>query len=77
MKPNEIDWEAYEGETHAYLADGREVVITARTRHSRWGVSESNSREWFITDENNKRIAQGKAEGLRAAKSAATAALNA
>lgn len=70
-----LTWEIYEGETYAYLEDGREVQITARTRYSRWGTSDSNTREWFIYDERNQVLAQGKAEGLRAAKAAATAAL--
>lgn len=71
-----LTWETYEGESHAYLEDGREISITARTRHSRWGDSDSNAREWFLTDENNQLLAKGKADGLRAAKAAATAALN-
>jgi hypothetical protein len=72
-----IEWETFEGITYAYLDDGREISISARTRHNRWGESDSNVREWYITDEDNKRIASGKADGLRAAKAAAIAALNA
>lgn len=70
-----IQWETYEGESRAYLEDDREIVITARTRYSRWGDVDSNVREWFITDPDNNRIASGKADGLRAAKAAAVSAL--
>ena len=70
-----IQWETTEGETFGYLEDGREINITARTRANRWGDSDSNVREWFVLDENNNRIASGKADGLRAAKTAAVAAL--
>lgn len=72
IKPN---WETYEGETHGYLDDGREITITARTHYSRWGDRDSNIREWFVHDEDNQLIAKGKADGLRAAKAAALVAL--
>lgn len=72
---SKVSWEAYEGESHAYLEDGREITITARTRYSRWGDSDSNTREWFVHDDDNKLIAKGSSEGLRAAKVAALAAL--
>ena len=75
MKATEITWETYEGETQAYLEDGREITISARTRYSRWGTSDSNTREWYVRDADNNTIAQGTADGLRAAKTAAAAAL--
>ena len=70
-----ITWELYEGESHAYLEDGREINISAKQTYDRWGGTDSNTREWVILDEDNNVIARGKAEGLRAAKSAALAAL--
>jgi hypothetical protein len=72
---SKVQWETTEGETFGYLDDGREINITARTRANRWGESDSNVREWFLLDADNNRVANGKAEGLRAAKAAATAAL--
>ena len=69
------EWETYEGETQAYLEDGREITISAAARYNRWGGQDSNTRTWTIVDENNRTIAQGTAEGLRAAKKAALAAL--
>lgn len=74
MATNKITWETSDGETNGYFEDGREINITARSRHSRWGTSDSNTREWFLLDADNQRIAEGKAEGLRAAKAAALAA---
>lgn len=71
-----VNWETFEGETQGFLEDGREITITARTRYSRWGTSDSNTREWFIHDDNNQLLAKGKAEGLRASKSAALAVIN-
>lgn len=70
-----VTWELYEGESHAYLEDGREITISAKQTYNRWGGTDSNTREWVIVDDENKVIARGKAEGLRAAKAAAVAAL--
>lgn len=72
----EINWETYEGETHGYDEAGNEVLwISARTRHNKWGDSDSNVRTWTVSDENNDIIAKGTADGLRAAKRDALAAL--
>jgi hypothetical protein len=69
------EWETYEGETQAYLEDGREITISAPTRYSRWGGQDDNTRTWTIVDDNNQIIARGTAKDLRAAKKAAIAAL--
>lgn len=68
-------WETHEGVTRGYLFDDREIEISAPTRHSRWGESDSNVREWVLFDEDNNIIARGKADGLRATKAAAIEAL--
>lgn len=70
-----ITWEVFEGESHAYLEDGREINISAKETYNRWGGTDSNTREWVLYDEDNNVVAKGKAEGLRAAKAAAIAAL--
>jgi len=71
-----VNWETFEGETQGFLEDGREITITARTRYSRWGDHDSNTREWFVHNDNNQLLAKGRAEGLRAAKSAALAVIH-
>lgn len=73
-------WEINDGISHGYFdvpADGStiEIEISERVVRSMWTVG-TNVRYWVITDSDNEIIADGKAEGLRAAKSAAMKALN-
>jgi len=72
-----IQWETFDGETTGYFDDGSEIAITARTRYNRWGGKDSSTREWFVTDPDNNRIASGTADGLREAKKAAIHAFSA
>lgn len=72
--PRVIDqWETYEGETYAYDIDGNRVIeIGARTRPSKWNTG-TNVRGWSVTRSTG--TLTGQADGLRAAKRAALAAL--
>lgn len=72
--PRVIDqWETHDGETYAYDVEGNRVIeISARTRATRWGAG-SNVRSWAVI--RNGVAASGRADGLRAAKRDALAAL--
>lgn len=74
LAPRVIDqWETHDGETYAYDVEGNRVIeIGARTRASRWNVA-SNIRSWAVI--RNGVAASGRADGLRAAKREALAAL--
>jgi hypothetical protein len=74
-RASKIDWETYEGENHAYLDNDWQIEISAPTRYSKWGDVDSSVRQWFIHDADNNLVAKGAADDLRAAKKAATAAL--
>lgn len=70
-------WETFEGETFGYSDSGARIIeITARTRATAWSNA-SNIRGWVALDENHHTIARGTADGLRAARAAALAALKA
>lgn len=74
-RPIVTSWETHDGETHGYDPDGNErITITAPIRASRW-ESSTNVRTWTVQDENNNCTATGYADGLRASKKAALAAL--
>lgn len=79
-KPNEAPvtmWETFEGETYGYSDSGARIIeITARTRATAWSNA-SNIRGWAALDENHHTVARGTADGLRAARAAALAALKA
>lgn len=68
-------WENYQGETFGYDAEGDRVIeISARVRPDAWnGHTASNVRSWAVIRDGV--AASGTADGLRAAKKAATAAL--
>lgn len=70
------EWETYEGVTYGYNEAGDRILeISARVRPNAWnGHTDSNMRGWAVWDENRKMTA-GKADGLRASKKAALAAL--
>lgn len=74
LAPRVIDqWETHDGETYAYDVEGNRVIeISARTRATRWGAG-SNVRSWAVI--RNGVAASGQADGLRAAKRDALAAL--
>ena len=68
-------WETFEGETHGYTDTGARVItITGRTRASMWATA-SNIRGWAAYTERGDVIATGEADGLRASKLAALAAV--
>lgn len=68
-------WENFQGETFGYDAEGDRVIeISARVRPNAWnGHTDSNVRSWAVIRDGV--AASGTADGLRAAKKAATAAL--
>lgn len=74
LAPRVIDqWETYDGETYAYDVEGNRVIeISARVRATRWGAG-TNVRTWAVI--RNGVAESGRADGLRAAKRAALAAL--
>lgn len=75
-EPSTVElWETHEGETHGYDAEGDRVIeISARVRPNAWnGHTDSNLRSWAVIRDGV--AASGQADGLRAAKKAATAAL--
>lgn len=74
LAPRVIDqWETYDGETYAYDVEGNRVIeISARVRATRWGAG-TNVRTWSVS--RNGMAATGRADGLRAAKRDALAAL--
>lgn len=71
---NTIEWETFEGVSYAYL-DDFEIEITAAVPYRAGYQMASNVRNWTIVDLDNQMVAQGTADGLRAAKKAATQAL--
>lgn len=74
LAPRVIDqWETHDGETYAYDVEGNRVIeISARVRATRWGAG-TNVRTWSVS--RNGMAATGRADGLRAAKRDALAAL--
>lgn len=72
------EWDTFEGVTRGYTADGDEVIeISERVTPSAWnGHQSSNVRGWAVWD-SERNLITGEADGLRAAKKAAVAALRA
>lgn len=71
------EWETFEGETYGYGESAVRVIeISAQVRETAW-TRASNVRSWAAFNENNDIISSGRADGLRAAKKAAIAALRA
>jgi hypothetical protein len=70
-----IEWETNDGETEGYTEDGRTITISARVPYRAGYQAESNLRHWTVTDTNGNTVARGEADGLRAAKKAAVAAI--
>lgn len=72
-----IEWETFEGETYGYDAEGALIVeISAKVRETSWQRA-SNVRGWAAKNVRNDLLGSGSADGLRAAKKAAIAALRA
>lgn len=71
------EWETFEGETYGYDAEGTRVIeISAQVRETAWQRA-SNVRGWAVKNVRNDLLGSGNADGLRAAKKAALAALRA
>ena len=76
----DLNWETYEGRTYGYYDipgtdTSIEIEISERIVRSMWTTG-TNVRSWNIVDDYNNPIADGEAEGLRAAKTAVMKALN-
>src|SRR5690606_14921989 len=68
-----VAWEKFEGETFGYNATGR--VIVEITKPTTWAGQRVVG--WAAKNADGTSVARGQADGLRAAKKAALAALNA
>jgi hypothetical protein len=70
-------WETFEGYTHGYNDAGDRIIeISARVRPDAWnGYDTTNERSWAVFSEDNEILAEGRADGLRAARKAALDAL--
>lgn len=82
VKAADIEWETFEGMTQGFVdVDGEtyEINISARVpRNLKWGERGTNERAWTAEIYGvGEWFAEGDAEGLRASKMAAIAALNA
>lgn len=79
LKAGQFDWETYDGETTGTTGDYRwEVTISARptAKDIRWGAQDTNVRTWDVRDLSGQIVAKGEADGVRACKTAALAAIN-
>lgn len=84
IKQKNFDWETVDGITQGLYdhTDGitYEIEISARptAKDIRWGATDTNVRSWSLRDwGGDEEFASGEADGLRACKTAALAALNA
>lgn len=84
IKQKDIDWSVVDGETLGLYdaPDGTtyEIEIAARptAKDIRWGATDTNVRAWYLREWSGiDEYASGEADGLRACKTAALAALNA
>lgn len=83
VKASDFQWETYDGETSGYgvgVAFDFEIGISARptAKDIRWGAHDTNVRTWVVNaGDDCQQIAVGEADGVRACKTAALAAINA
>lgn len=78
IKVKDFDWETYDGETEGgSMHHDWEVRISARptAKDIRWGAKDTNVRTWTVSDAAGE-VATGEADGVRACKTAAIAAIN-
>jgi len=69
------EWETFEGETYGYNDAGARIVeISAKVRQTSWQLA-SNVRGWAAMNDDGDIVGSGNADGLRAAKKEALAAL--
>lgn len=72
----DFQWENYDGETHGY-GDDWDIEISARptARDIRWGSVDTNVRAWTLYRD-QREVAMGNADGVRACKKEALDRLN-
>lgn len=79
LKASQFEWDTFDGEVQGIYGNlDWEIYISARvtSKDVRWGAEETNVRTWVVSDEKNNTVASGQADGVRACKKDALAALN-